>query len=84
MTVFRGFVDIIVLGSGCNKCTKTAEIIEKIANEMSTEVSVKKETSAEVMMSYGVMSTPAVVIDNALVHSGSIPHRDQIQTWLEA
>lgn len=76
--------NIVVLGSGCNKCVKTAETIKKIADEMNTDVSVKKETSAEVMMSYGVMTTPAVVIDNVLVHSGSIPHRDQIQAWLEA
>lgn len=75
---------IIVLGSGCAKCVKTAEIIEKIADELGAEVSVSKETSPEAIMSYGVMSTPAVVVDGAVLHSGSIPHRDQIQHWLEA
>ena len=76
--------NIIVLGSGCSKCVKTAEVIEKIAQELGTDISVTKETSAETIMSYGVMSTPAVVVDGALVHSGSIPHRDQIQSWLTA
>ena len=75
---------IIVLGSGCAKCVKTAEVIEKIAEELGAEVSVNKETSPEAIMSYGVMSTPAVVVDGAVLHSGSIPHRDQIQRWLEA
>jgi small redox-active disulfide protein 2 len=75
--------NIIVLGSGCSKCTKTAEVIKKIADELGIEADVVKETSPEVMMSYGVMSTPAVVVNNNLVHSGSIPHRDQIQGWLE-
>lgn len=75
--------NIIVLGSGCGKCTKTAEVIKKIADELGIEADVVKETSPEVMMSYGVMSTPAVVVNNNLVHSGSIPHRDQIQGWLE-
>ena len=74
--------NVIVLGSGCTKCVKTAEFIEKVAADMSAEVSVTKETSPEVIMSYGVMSTPAVVIDDKVVHSGSIPHRDQIQSWL--
>ncbi len=74
--------NIKVLGSGCNKCSKTAEIIEEIAHELNIAVSVTKETSAEVIMDYGVMSTPAVVIDEQLVHSGSIPHRDQIVAML--
>lgn len=74
--------NIIVLGSGCTKCKKTAEVIEIIAHELNVSVSVSKETNPEVMMSFGVMSTPAVVVDNKLVHSGSIPHREQITTWL--
>lgn len=76
--------NVIVLGSGCAKCTKTAEVIEKTARELGIEVNVSKETSPEAIMSYAVMSTPAVVINNALVHSGSIPHREQIQRWLKA
>jgi len=75
--------DIKVLGTGCAKCVKTAESIEKIAKELAVDVTVSKETNPEVIMNYGVMSTPAVVVDEELVHSGSIPHRDQIQTWLE-
>jgi len=73
---------IKVLGSGCAKCTKTADVIEKIAGELSVEISISKETDAEVIMGYGVMTTPAVVIDEALVHSGSIPHRADIEHWL--
>lgn len=76
--------NIVVLGSGCAKCVKTAKVIEEIAQEMGSQVSVTKETNPEVIMSYHVMSTPAVVVDGTLVHSGSIPHRDQIQPWLEA
>lgn len=75
---------IKVLGSGCSKCVKTAELIEKIAKEQNIEVSVEKETNVEVIMNYGVMSTPAVVIDEQLVHSGSMPHTSQIKEWLMA
>ncbi len=74
--------NIIVLGSGCSKCVKTAEIIENTAQDLGAKVTVSKETSPEVIMSYGVMSTPAVVVGGTLVHSGSIPHRDQIESWL--
>jgi len=74
--------NILVLGSGCAKCTKTAEVIEKIAQEININVSVKKETNPQVIMNYGVMSTPAVVINQKLVHSGSIPHRENVVKWL--
>ena len=75
--------EIKVLGTGCAKCTKTVEVIAKIANELNISVHVIKETDPEVIMAYGVMSTPAVIIDEVNVHSGSIPHRQDIELWLQ-
>jgi len=75
--------EIKVLGTGCAKCTKTVEVIAKIANELNIGVHVIKETDPEVIMGYGVMSTPAVIIDEVNVHSGSIPHRQDIELWLQ-
>jgi small redox-active disulfide protein 2 len=74
--------EIKVLGTGCAKCTKTIEVITAIANQLNIDVQIKKETDPEVIMGYGVMSTPAVIIDEVNVHSGSIPHRDAIESWL--
>lgn len=74
---------IKVLGTGCAKCTKTVEIISKIAKELNIAVQVVKETDPEVIMAYGVMSTPAVIVDEVNVHSGSIPHRQDIELWLQ-
>lgn len=73
---------IKVLGTGCAKCTKTVEVILKIANELNIDVQVIKETDPETIMGYGVMSTPAVIVDEINVHSGSIPHRAAIESWL--
>ncbi|BBB30574.1 thioredoxin family protein [Neptunomonas japonica] len=73
---------IKVLGSGCTKCEKTAEIMTRLAAEVGVEVTVMKETDPAAIMGYGVMSTPAVVIDEQLVHSGSIPHRADVEAWL--
>lgn len=75
--------DIKVLGSGCAKCEKTIAVIDTVARELNVAVTITKETSPESIMSYGVMSTPAVVIDNTVVHAGSIPHRDKIEQWLK-
>ncbi|MCO4758361.1 MAG: thioredoxin family protein [Oceanospirillaceae bacterium] len=74
--------EIKVLGTGCTKCTKTAEVIEKVAGEQAIAVTVEKETSPEVIMGYGVMSTPAVVIDERVVHSGRIPTQEEVKQWL--
>jgi len=76
--------DIKVLGTGCAKCTKTVELIERIAGELGVDAQVTKETDPAIIMGYGVMSTPAVVIDEVNVHIGSIPHRDAIESWLKA
>jgi len=75
--------EIKVLGSGCAKCTKTAELIQAIAQDKGVAVNVIKETNLEVIMDYGVMSTPAIVIDEAVVHSGSIPDKGKIEGWLK-
>ena len=75
--------EIKVLGTGCAKCTKTVEVISKIANELNVDAHIIKETDPEVIMGYGVMSTPAVIIDEVNVHSGSIPHRQEIEIWLQ-
>jgi thiol-disulfide isomerase/thioredoxin len=74
--------EIKVLGSGCAKCTKTAELISHIAGEYGREVSVVKETSPQALLEYDVMKTPAVVMDDELVHSVSIPDRKSVTQWL--
>ena len=75
--------EIKVLGSGCAKSTNTAELIQTVAAEFDASVNVVKETNPEVMMNYGVMSTPAVVVDNVVVHSGSIPGRKMVEGWVK-
>ena len=76
-------IRIEVLGSGCAKCVKTAELIKLVADDCGLQVEVSKETSPEVMLKYGVMSTPAVIVDQQLVHSGSVPDRQKIELWLK-
>jgi thiol-disulfide isomerase/thioredoxin len=75
--------EIKVLGSGCSKCIKTAELIQTIADNNGITINVVKETSPQVIMKYGVMRTPAVVIDNVVMHSGSIPDSKKVEGWLQ-
>lgn len=73
---------ILVLGSGCAKCLKTAQLIASVAGQRGAPVSVEKVTDAQSLLAYGVMRTPAVVIDGRLVHSGSVPKADDVVGWL--
>jgi small redox-active disulfide protein 2 len=73
--------NIKVLGGGCRNCQTTYDLIRQTADELGTEVALEKVQDLAQIMSYGVMSTPAVVIDGRVVHAGGIPDRRTIASW---
>jgi len=75
--------NIKVLGSGCRNCEITANVIAAAARQAQVEIELEKVTDIAEIMSYGVMSTPGVVVDGRLVHSGGIPGPDQVRSWVE-
>ncbi|MCU0836037.1 MAG: thioredoxin family protein [Chromatiaceae bacterium] len=75
---------IKVLGSGCANCKRTLALIEEAAKAKGIEVALEKVEDIAGIMSYGVMSTPGVVIDGAVVHAGGVPDRQKIEAWLSA
>lgn len=74
--------EIKVLGSGCRNCQTTYDLIKKVAAEKGTEVQIEKVEDIGRIMSYGVMSTPGVVIDGQVVHAGGVPDKATVATWL--
>ncbi len=75
---------IKVLGSGCRNCETTARVITLAAAEAGVEIELEKVTDIAEIMSYGVMSTPGVVVDGRLVHAGGVPGPDQVRSWVKA
>jgi len=73
---------IKVLGSGCRNCEITAKAIAQAAQEAGVEIDLEKVTDLAQIMAYGVMSTPAVVIDGRVVHAGGIPGPDLVRVWV--
>lgn len=73
---------IKVLGSGCKNCETTAKLIQLAAEQAGVEIRLEKVTDMAEIMSYGVMSTPGVVIDGKVVHAGGLPGPDQIRQWV--
>jgi len=76
--------DIKVLGTGCANCKSTIALIEQAAQTKGVAISLEKVEDIKDIMSYGVMSTPGVVIDGKVVHAGGIPSRDKIEQWLNS
>ncbi len=73
--------NIKVLGSGCANCKTTARLIEEVAKEYNAEIQLEKVEEIRHIISFGILSTPGVVIDGQVVHSGSIPSKDKIKQW---
>ncbi len=73
-----------VLGSGCKNCAVTADLITKKASDLGIEIELEKITDMAAIMGYGVMSTPSVVLDETVVHSGGVPAGQAIEGWLKA
>jgi small redox-active disulfide protein 2 len=73
---------IKVLGSGCRNCETTAKLIAIAAEQAGVEVELLKVTDLSEIMAYGVMSTPGVVVDGQLVHSGGVPGPDEVRRWV--
>ncbi|MEI6412680.1 MAG: thioredoxin family protein [Pseudomonadota bacterium] len=76
--------DIKVLGTGCANCKTTLKLIQEVATEQGVAITLDKVEDLQVIMGYGVLSTPGVVIDGQVVHAGGVPSRDKIVGWLTA
>jgi small redox-active disulfide protein 2 len=74
--------NIKVLGTGCANCRSTVALVESVAKEKGVEVTLEKIEDLQAIMGYGVMSTPAVVVDGKVVHSGGVPARSKVEGWL--
>ena len=75
--------NIKVLGTGCAKCKNTFELIKQVAQQESVQINIEKVEDLPQIMAYGVMSTPAVVVDEQVVHKGSVPSKEQIEKWIK-
>lgn len=75
-------MDIKVLGPGCQRCERTAENVKAAVDEAGVSAQIEKVTNAMEIAGYGVMGTPAVVIDGEVKCVGKIPAKDEIKSWL--
>ena len=71
-----------VLGTGCPKCKKLYAEAEKAIAQAGVSADLEKVENIDDIMNYGVMMTPALVIDEEVKASGRIPTAAEIVTWI--
>lgn len=75
-------MEIKVLGSGCAKCKTLERITRKAVEELKLEATVEKVEDIQKIMEYGVMFTPALVIDGKVAFSGGVPKLKEMKEIL--
>ena len=74
---------IQILGTGCPKCKQLYEIAEQAAKELSIPCQIEKITQINDIMKFGVMVTPALVVDGKVKSSGKVLTLAEMKTHLQ-
>lgn len=75
-------MEIKVLGPGCPKCKQAEKIVRDAVADSGVSASVEKVTDIMEIAGYGVMGTPAVVVDGDVKCVGKIPSKTEVIDWL--
>ena len=71
-----------ILGTGCPKCHKTAEVVEEVAKSLGIDYELEKVTDINEITRFGVMLTPALVVDGDVKVVGKVPSVDEVKKIL--
>lgn len=75
-------MEIKILGSGCAKCKRLEEAVKLAVEELKIEASVIKEEDIMEIMKYGIVGTPAMVVDGKVLLKGRTASREEIKKLL--
>ena len=73
---------IQILGTGCAKCEKLAQMADSAAKELGIEYELIKVKDINEIMAFGVMMTPALAVDGTVKVAGRVPTVDEIKKML--
>ena len=72
-------MEIKVLGTGCPKCKALTKAVEEVVKETGINATINKVEDINDIMQYGVMVTPALVVDGKVLASGKVPKKDELK-----
>ncbi|MGQ9819202.1 MAG: thioredoxin family protein [Candidatus Kapaibacteriales bacterium] len=76
-------LDIKVLGPGCSNCIKLENLVKEVIAEKNIPANVEKVTAPEKFWEYGILLTPALVVNGKVLISGKVPTKSTFEHWLE-
>ncbi|WP_372797247.1 thioredoxin family protein [Pontiella sp.] len=74
---------IQILGTGCPKCEKTTKVVKEVVEELGIDTEIEKVTDLNEIMTFNVMSTPAVAIDGEVKVAGRVPSARALKKLLK-
>jgi small redox-active disulfide protein 2 len=76
-------MEIKVLGPGCAKCKTTEKAVLEAVEASGKNITVTKVDDIMKIMEYGIMRTPAIVVDEKVIMSGKVPSRKELDEIIE-
>lgn len=71
-------MDIKVLGTGCSKCVKLEQMVRNFVVENNIDAQIEKVEEIRQILTYGVMTTPALVVNGNVVLKGKLPKEKEL------
>lgn len=75
-------MEIKILGTGCSNCKKLEANVKKAVEELNVEAKITKVEDIKDIMKYGVMRTPAIVINEKVKMFGKVSNVDEIKKYI--
>jgi small redox-active disulfide protein 2 len=75
-------LNIKILGSGCTNCKNLEILCREVVTENNLEADIEKVTDIKEIVSYGILSTPGLVVNGKVLSSGKLPTKSTLQHWL--
>ncbi|UCD83145.1 MAG: thioredoxin family protein [Desulfobacterales bacterium] len=76
-------MEIKVLGPGCARCNQLEQDLMAVMAEMNLPADIEHVTDALEISSYGVMGTPALIVNGEVKAVGSVPPKIKLKRWLQ-
>ena len=76
-------MEIKILGTGCAKCKQLEKTVREAVAELGLDAEVEKVTEFSDIMSYGIMSTPGLVVNGEVRLAGRLPKVAEVKSILE-
>ena len=75
-------INIKILGAGCENCIRLENLCKEVVAENSISAEIEKVTDYKDIMSFGILSTPGLVVNGKVISSGKVPTKSTLEHWL--